>query len=88
MGSALEVRCRSERCRAPILWARTAAGEPMPVDVDPSPDGELDLVDGRVYPYGLEAAAAKRPRYRAHWASCPDADDFRRAGGGRPRRRR
>ena len=67
----------------------------VPLDPDPTPDGNLDLVDGKVFAYGLEGVAAKRPRYHSHFATCPDAPQFRRArksgddaGAGRARRRR
>lgn len=77
--------CRS--CAALITWARTERGGRMPLDADPydgpepgglfvlrdagSPEGPLAIA---VPP----AAFPDEPLYRSHFATCPDADRWRR----------
>jgi hypothetical protein len=71
-------RCRS--CQAPIIWAVTAEGRKMPVDAAPHQDGRLVLSwkeDGwqvRVAPHG----GSLTQRHRPHFATCPDADSWRK----------
>ncbi len=80
-------RCRS--CGAPIIWARTEAGKPMPVDADPIDGGNVLLVatgtatpiarshpavDPRIDGLAVEAA----PRHTSHFATCPQAGKWRR----------
>jgi hypothetical protein len=76
--------CRS--CRAPIVWARTVNGKRMPVDRDPTPDGNLVLAVPGVddtEPYVTvvdpdQPMLDDPPRYRSHYATCPDADRWRK----------
>lgn len=78
--------CR--RCKAPILWARTEAGRPMPLDATPDDGGNVAVVDGialvlpRAVRERLRANDARinerRMFYRSHFATCPYADDFRK----------
>jgi hypothetical protein len=81
----MTARCRS--CQAPVIWAVSASGRPMPLDPDPRPDGTLILIETdpptalRVGDGSKEAQTAARrqqPRYAAHFASCPDAAKWRR----------
>jgi hypothetical protein len=37
--------CRTETCQAPIVWARTVTGKVMPVDAEPSDDGNIRLYE-------------------------------------------
>jgi hypothetical protein len=77
--------CRT--CRAPIVWVVTAAsGTSMPVDPDPVPDGNLELIDAGpgqqpravvVDPGQLSLDGA--PRYVSHFVTCPQADQHRKA---------
>lgn len=69
----MRARCRS--CGARLVWATTAAGEPMPLDAEPVPGiGNVRLADGRAEVLGpLEAAASSEVLYTAHFATCPDA---------------
>jgi hypothetical protein len=69
--------CRS--CGAPILFALTATGRPMPIDRD------AVLVDGNVVlgtdDSGRPTArivAAGEGTHRSHFATCPKADEHRR----------
>ena len=65
--------CRS--CGAPILWVVSAA--PTPVD-----DGNvtLDGLTATVHPAGQgDLLGDAGPRYRSHFATCKDADEWRRS---------
>ena len=69
--------CRS--CHAPIVWARTASGKTMPVDAVETPDGNLVLTLGADgYHVEVVGATDDRPRHRPHFATCPDADSWRK----------
>lgn len=81
-------RCRS--CRAPILWSKTEGGKRMPLDPEPVDGGNVALgVPNRYDAEGnviatvlgpLEIEAADEPLYVTHFATCPDADRWRRGG--------
>lgn len=71
-------RCRS--CGAAVLWCRAAAsGKQMPVDLEPAEDGNLSL---SVDLFGARIAVvdpyAPMPRHKSHFATCPQADQWRR----------
>lgn len=67
--------CQS--CGAPIHWTRTEHGRPIPVE--PARDGNLVYLDGadQVVKY-LPLFHVGRERWRAHFATCPDADAWRK----------
>ena len=78
----IEAICRSspdggKGCGARILWVRTVKGKLLPVD-------DNDVV--RVAVFGDQTATwedlRKRPELaevlKPHWATCPNADTFRR----------
>lgn len=82
--------CRS--CGARITWLKTAAGKSIPVDEDPAPDGNIVVDEGIARVLGREEMAqVKRtanelyfePRYRSHFATCPQAREWRRSGLGK-----
>ena len=75
--------CRS--CKQPIRWAVTAAGHPMPIDVDPVTDGNLRVEVDRggegmprvvVVPKGYREPGEWL--YVAHFRTCPYADQHRK----------
>lgn len=67
--------CRS--CGKPILWARTPNGKWMPLDPEPNPLGNLLLdEDGYIGPHP-EGAPVKGP-YFSHFATCPNAAQYRK----------
>lgn len=75
--------CRS--CRAHIDFVRTPAGRAMPLDSEPTPDGNVRLVDGQAHVLGpLEVAALtddERTQLRMpHHATCPQGPEWK---GGR-----
>lgn len=78
-------RCRG--CGREIIWAKTDKGKNMPVDPEPAPNGTFVLLRvggelrARHYSVAMEhVSEVDRPqeRYVSHWATCPDAQDFRR----------
>lgn len=78
-------RCRS--CHAEILWVVTAAGRRMPVDAEPVEGGNVAItgVNGRQQFAAVVLGPADRlraelddgRRYVSHYATCPDADQWR-----------
>lgn len=78
--------CRSLGCEAPIIWAVTSRGKRMPVDAEPSPDGNVELAGPPAAPHVLPHAtvygqrpldAAERTLRLPHHATCPKADEWR-----------
>lgn len=76
--------CRG--CGAPMVWGRNIdTGKGVPLDPDPTPDGNLVRVDdatyGREIPVRFvrknEQLAADAQRYVSHFSTCPDAASFR-----------
>lgn len=71
--------CQSEKCQAPIRWARTTTGKLMPLDPDPHPDGNIELTDaGAVVHADGQMMFDTGPRYMPHWATCTDPREFKR----------
>ncbi len=76
--------CRT--CRAPIVWATTRNGTPMPVNATPHERGNVLLNEhqGRLYAGVLGrntasgARAAGRTLYLSHHVDCPHADQHRK----------
>lgn len=74
----MHATCRS--CGAPIIWARTTGGKLIPVDPDPTDNGNVELVDGLDRPTAIVHAQpplAAPPMRLPHFATCPDADGWR-----------
>lgn len=77
-------KCKS--CGAEIIWKRTFSGKSMPVDAEEIrfiADGgkELFVTDGGAVIHGTRAKAGQehtRIGYISHFATCPDADQYRR----------
>jgi hypothetical protein len=73
-------RCRS--CPAPVYWCVTGTGTPMPVDVEPVANGNIQLSwNGErilaVYLTG-DLAAVPGPKRVSHFATCKDAKAWRK----------
>jgi len=60
--------CKS--CGAEIVWVKTNAGKNHPVNAEP--EKRIILLDG-----GAQVMDA----YTSHFATCPDADKFRKKKG-------
>jgi hypothetical protein len=79
--------CRS--CDAGIFMAETPKAKMMPVDIVPDPDG-LVVIGDRQLPDGtpiierieskgqLSMLMGDEERYTSHFATCPDAEQWRR----------
>jgi hypothetical protein len=76
-------RCRS--CNAPIIWATSVNGKPLPLNVQPEPRGNVELlaVGNGQDPVARVLSSAERAErvgelYVSHWVTCPDAAVWRR----------
>lgn len=89
-GSGTVARCRE--CDSPIWWGETEAGRRMCLDPLARPMGNvIRLPQGkrmvlRVLGSG-DLPVVGRPAYQVHFASCPGADQLRRARSRRERHR-
>lgn len=87
-------QARTEKCRscgAAIRWAHTANGRTMPIDAEPTPDGNVTYTgrpvtnDRGVTRPGVRVEGTAplfddgEPRYTSHFATCPHADDWRKS---------
>lgn len=79
-------RSACKTCRAPIVWCETETGARMPLDAEPSPDGNtvvLGEVNGtprvRVLSQ-IELLVDERARFKSHFATCPQAASHRLRG--------
>lgn len=81
--------CRG--CGAPIVWIKTPAGKAMPCDPAPvyykaAPGGKDKIVTTRGEVVSCEIAPggeATDAGYRPHWATCPQAGQFKKGGTAR-----
>ena len=75
-----EGTCRS--CGAKILWVRTAATNAlMPLDAEPCADGNIVLRDEKAHVLKGDLFAGAEgggPRYKSHFACCPNARKHRK----------
>jgi hypothetical protein len=80
--------CRDAECRAPIIWAITQAGKRMPVDAEPSDDGNVllqpPLNDAARSPRATVVNPASPPLdgwdgtlHHSHFTTCPAAERWR-----------
>lgn len=74
--------CKS--CGASIIWARTPAGRVIPVDREPTEDGNVRLTyrdhkaHALVVGKGEDLFSSGEARHTSHFATCPDADKHRK----------
>ena len=80
-------------CRAEIRWAVTVNGKKIPIDAAPAAGGNITLSErAKQAPIAVMLDAqgnaplpalqpsAEAPRYTSHFATCPDAENYRKAG--------
>lgn len=60
-------KCRS--CEAAVVWLRTKRGKPILVDWDSIEDEETLRGENTTFRFGI---------HRTHFATCPQANDWRR----------
>lgn len=84
--------CRS--CSVAVRWVDTDKGSRMPLDPDMCPDGNFVFTDpereeGTVRALGrMELLGpATRPRYKSHFATCPQSRTWRKGADQTARRR-
>lgn len=72
-----EATCRT--CGAAIRFVRTTKGKLIPIDRDPAPNGNIEIVDGgKAFVHGKKAPTLLAgDRYVSHFATCEDADSWR-----------
>ncbi len=71
-------RCRS--CNAEIIWANTPNGKVGPFELDAA--GAWAIEQGKARHVGvaqLELGAIQRAGFTSHFATCPQADEWRRS---------
>lgn len=73
--------CRS--CGARIIWAETLTEKRMPVDAEPTPDGNVSLEPREGF---APLATVNAPLFAAglrksHFATCPNAGQHRKRPG-------
>lgn len=70
--------CRS--CGARVRWALTVNNKRQPFDYEPSDDGTFVLhpVRGALHAIYAPEAGAGDAKHTSHFATCPDADRWRR----------
>jgi hypothetical protein len=74
--------CRS--CGTPVRWVVTVGAAAMPLDPDMCPDGnyvftgEDETGNVRALTKAEIAGPADRPRYKSHFASCPQSRTWRK----------
>ena len=86
----MDVRTTCRSCGARIVWVVSSRGKPMPIDAEPSANGNLFLshpivpgqsvarvVTGRT----REALRACGEAFISHHATCPQARQWRRKNG-------
>jgi hypothetical protein len=74
----MPLTCRS--CGTPIFFARTRDGNLMPLESLPPPPGQGNVILQRTLE-GKDEAITVKPgegKYRSHFATCPNAQSFRR----------
>ena len=78
--------CRT--CGAPVVWCLTDKGKRVPIDLEPTADGNVVVVDvdpphtpsAHVLTKNVLAAARECgvPLHLSHFVTCPDADTHRK----------
>lgn len=75
------MECRS--CGAPVTWTLTVKGKRIPLNPEPVPDGNIVpvIIDGerraRVVTEANPAPDGVQ-RFKSHYATCPQADEWRK----------
>ena len=65
-------RCRD--CDAPVRFVATASGKRMPIDIDPTPTGNVVILDGMARVLTADQLAQRNQpaqRFMPHAATCP-----------------
>lgn len=65
-------------CKAPVRWLRVGGGKVMPVDVVPTPGGNVVATGPEGCRVLREGETADGPAFRSHFDTCDDPGRFRR----------
>lgn len=72
-------------CGKRIIWCRTELGKKMPIDPEPTPDGNLVLVGGELLPTVRSASRnvyqPGQALYKSHFATCKEIAAHRKRRG-------
>lgn len=75
--------CRS--CPAEIIWAVTPRGKSIPIDAEPNPDGNVELLPPKpgtrapvAVVHGQPPLAAEHPIHMPHCATCTHPEHWRK----------
>lgn len=69
--------CRS--CEAPVEWVTSAkSGKPVILDLDERDDGNIVVVENLLGERQAEYVAKGQGNRVSHFATCPNAQDWRR----------
>ena len=68
-------QCRS--CGRNIYWLKTSKGKLMPVDTQPSKDGNIVIEEG-IATVVSQGSLFGEPLYTSHFATCPQAPSWRK----------
>ncbi len=69
-------KCRS--CGKQLVWAATASGKKMPLEACSVAEGNIRIDQTGIARVGKVGTGP----YRSHFATCPNANDWRRGNGG------
>lgn len=76
------IRDECDSCREPIIWATTTNAKAMPVDYEPSDNGNISLQPGGRGPLAIVLGATKRFGRKdlrtSHFVTCPDSKSWRK----------
>jgi len=72
-------KCRS--CGADIFFVTMESGRSMPLDAEPCDDGNV-IVDNSGRGHVMDGGHWT-PRFKSHFATCPEAKRWRKKGEGR-----
>jgi hypothetical protein len=85
MTAPLHMPKKCSSCSAEIFWAQLPSGRSMPVDAEPTPDGNVVLlhtpegsIKARVLKKG-ERPTPGAPLRSSHFSTCPNAKQHRKA---------
>lgn len=77
------MRSHCSTCERPLLWAWSEHGKRIPIDPEPTTDGNIVLrriatgADSVAHVLGRDEETDEE-RYTSHFATCPQADTHRR----------
>lgn len=73
------IKCRA--CGGSIFFAPTAAGKSVPLDAEPAANGNYRICDdGIARVVKKDEAPSYSSLFISHFATCPDAQRFRKKG--------